>query len=512
VSEQHVIAAIDVGTNSIHMVVARATNTGFQTITREKAVARLGEGGGDMKKLSAAAMDRGVTALRNMKRIADAHNAPIYAVATSAVREASNNSEFVARVAREAGIDVEVISGVEEARLIHLGVLQAIPLDGRRSILIDIGGGSTEVVVADQADELFVRSYKLGAVRLTNRFLADPSNRSADINACRKFVESTLEPNKREVKRLGHDIAIVSSGTAETIARISWLMHNSEQPRSVNAITFTRDDLDAVVKQLATCSTVDERRAIPGMDDARADIIMAGALILQTIAQSFGIKEFTYSDYSLREGVLLEAARRMDLRTDAAVPNVAIESARKLSMRCDEDHQHSEHVAFLACSMFDQLEEAFEIEQSDRILLEAAALLANVGITVSHSRHHMHSYYIIRNAELVGFNDHEIELVAQIARYHRKSEPKDQHPEFAALSPDDQMRVRALAGILRVAIGLDRTHDGRCKQAIVDVGKKDIVITAKGDKGVDLELNIYAAAERVSLMENTFQHKVAFKA
>ena len=188
-----IIAAIDIGTNSIHMVVAKVSPSGFEVITREKDNTRLGEGGGDMKMLSPEAIERGIKALRNMRRIADAHRASVFAVATSAVREAKNSADFVDRAANEAGIDIEVISGVEEARLIHLGVLQALPLSDKRSLLIDIGGGSTEVVIFDHTEELFVRSFKIGAVRLTNRFFPFTSTHPASVPSCSKFIASTVD-------------------------------------------------------------------------------------------------------------------------------------------------------------------------------------------------------------------------------------------------------------------------------------------------------------------------------
>ncbi len=500
----HAIAAIDIGTNSIHMVIARSTEGGFEVITREKNSARLGEGGGDMKLMSAQAMDRGIEALRHMRRVADVHRATIFAVATSAVREASNADEFVDRALTEAGIEIRVISGMEEARLIHLGIIQALPLSNKRSLMIDIGGGSTEVVIADHAEELFARSFKLGAVRLTNRFFQSDSLHPASIPSCRRFIESTIAPNQREIRQLGHDIAVVTSGTAETLANMCWGLHHSEAPRSINGLTFTADDLHTVTELIASAESSDERSKLPAMDSQRVDIILAGALILDTIATSLGIKTFTYCDYALREGVLLDASRRLQPHLDADLHNVAIESAKKLSIRCDDDPAHSATVARLACSIFDDLVKLFEIDEHNRIYLEAAALLANVGITVSHSRHHHHSYYIIRNAELLGFTDHEIEIIAQIARYHRKSEPKAQHQQFAALDNKDQYCVRLLSGILRIAIGLDRTHDGRTIGVSVQNLRGTLVITAQGDSVNDLDLNLYATRERSSLLASVF--------
>ena len=502
-----IIAAIDIGTNSIHMVVAKVSPSGFEVITREKDNTRLGEGGGDMKMLSPEAIERGVEALRNMRRIADAHKASVFAVATSAVREAKNSSDFIDRVSNEAGIEIEIISGVEEARLIHLGVLQALPLSDKRSLLIDIGGGSTEVVIFDHTEELFVRSFKIGAVRLSNRFFPNGSTHPASVPSCSKFIASTVEPVKREVLKLRHEVAIVSSGTGETLARMCWMLTHDDMPRSMNGVIFTADELHQVTRMIAM-STLAERSRLNGLDADRVDIILAGALILDTLAESFAITSFMYCDYALREGVLLDAAQRLDPDVNNDLHNVAIQSARKLAERCDDDPSHSLNVSRLSCMLFDEIAHSYELDPHHRLYLEAAAVLANVGLVVSHARHHLHTYYIVRNADLVGFTDHEIELIAQIARYHRKSEPKPQHAAFAALSETDQHSVRMLSAMLRIAIGLDRTHDGRTTSVSVSQKNKSLQITLHGKKRADLDLNLYATQQRVALLAAVFECSV----
>jgi exopolyphosphatase/guanosine-5'-triphosphate,3'-diphosphate pyrophosphatase len=286
-----------------------------------------------------------------------------------------------------------------------------------------------------------------------------------------------------------------------------WLQTHAELPKSLNGIEFTRKQLDEVTLLIISTSPV-ERINLAGMDAGRVDIILAGALILQSLAYEFGITSFTYSDYALREGVLLDAYRRLDPEVDKDLRHVAIDGARKLAARCDDDINHSANVARLSCTLFDELSKLFEIEPHNRLYLETAALLANVGLVVSHARHHLHTYYIVRNADLVGFTDHEIELVAQIARYHRKSEPKLQHNSFAALSTHDQDMVRMLAAILRIGIGLDRTHDGRTTSLKVSMKQSQIQIAISGDSGDDLQLNLYAAQQRTSLLGEVFQSPV----
>lgn len=506
-----VIAAVDIGTNSTHMVVARLTGTGFEVITREKSQTRLGEGGGDMKKLSPAAMDRGVTALRHMRQIADAHGARIVAVATSAVREAANAAQFVRRVRDEAGIDIEVISGLEEARLIHSAVLRALPLGEKPTILVDIGGGSTEVVVFSSHVEHFARSFKLGSVRLTHRFFSTGAPSHRVIDTARRHVESTVEPARAEVRRHFARRAVVTSGTGETIARMCRMLDSNEAPRAMNGAVFTRAQLAEVCRMLVEAGDNDSRGRLPGMDPTRADIILAGAVILDEMARSFGVKEFAYCDYALREGLLINEMNRLSPGAPDDSRHVALESATKFATRCDNDFPHALTVSRLACALFDQLCAHFELDEDDRILLEIAALLANVGMTVSHARHHLHSYYMIRNADLLGLTDDEIEVVAQVARYHRKSEPKESHDTFMALPAPDRARVRMLSAVLRVAIGLDRTHDGRVEDVGIDVDDTTITVVVEAAGSVNLDLNLHAAAERASLLADVFAHKVALE-
>lgn len=505
---QLVIAAIDIGTNSTHMVVARITPSGFEVITREKSQTRLGEGGGDMKELSAAAMDRGITALRNMKKIADVHGAHVVAVATSAVREANNAEAFVHRAKEEAGVDIEVISGLEEARLIHSAVLRALPLADVESLLIDIGGGSTEVVVFTSTTEHFARSFKLGSVRLTHRFFPNAQASKSQLLEARQFTASSIEPARKGLRRRNPRKAIVTSGTGETLARMCSFLGSGDAPRSMNGATFTRQQLQTVVRAIAEAPDVASRSEIPGIDSTRADIILAGAIILEEFAISLDITEFTYCDFALREGLLFNEMQRLSPGGSDDIRHVALASATKLAMRCDDDFSHAQSVARLACILFDQLSHHFELDLNDRLYLETASLLANVGITVSHAKHHLHSYYIIRHADLLGLTDDEIEIIAQIARYHRKGEPKLSHEPFGMLSEDDQNRVRLLSSILRVAIGLDRTHDGRIENVKIAVSKEDITISISSSQEVDIELNVYAAHERASLLAEVFDHNV----
>jgi len=499
------LAAIDIGTNSIHLVVARFDDDGhFEVIADEKESVRLGSSGGDMKELEPDAIDRGIAALTRFHQVADISEAPVTAVATSAVREAENAEEFITRAREESGVEVDVISGVEEARLIYLGILQAVPAIDRRLLLIDIGGGSTEVLLGQHSETLAVRSFKLGAIRLSRRFFKTDRLHPGAVDACRRFVRSMLAPMARDVDRLGFEIAVGSSGTIEAMAAMVVADRATPQPRTLTNATITRKETQAAVKRLAAASTVAKRQTVDGLEPGRADIILGGAIILEQAMELFGIDELVVSDYALREGALLDAFQRRHGGALHHLHDLRRRSVVRLAELMDDEPEHSAHVAELALVLFDETADHHGLDDEARELLEAAALLANVGLAVSHSKHHKHTYYVIRNSDrLSGFTDHEIEMVALVARYHRKSAPSPKHGEFAALRPQDQQTVSTLAGLLRVAIGLDRTHAGLVTSVRVHADGGTLVIEALAEPGADLSLELYTANERSGLLEAT---------
>ena len=496
-----VLAAVDIGTNSVHLVVARVGENRIEVVEREREMVRLGSSATDMKRLTPAAMKRGIEALDRFRQVAAIHGASMRAVATSAVREAENRATFIER-AREVGIEIEVISGFEEARLIFLGVLQAVPVFDRQVVVCDIGGGSTEIVVGTHGDILTARSLKLGSIRLSRRYFPDAKLSSGAVDRCRRDIRTALTPAVREIRRAGFDVAVGSSGTIGAVCAMAAARQNGGSvPRTLNNFTVSRDDIDGVVKRLIKAPTVKERARTPGLDPRRADIILAGALILEQVVHEIGAEALTFSDYALREGVLLDTWRRIHGGSLHHLSDLRRRSVLRLGRQMDEDSEHSEHVARMALELFDATADRHGLGDDSREVLEAAALLANVGLFVSHAGHHKHSYYVIRNSELLtGFTDREIELIAQVARYHRKSAPRKKHPEFASLQRDDQQRVRVLAGILRVAVGLDRNHGRRVTGVRVADDDGQLVIGAVPAPGQDVSLELYAAGTRSDLL------------
>ena len=508
------IAAVDVGTNSLHFVVARTTDGDrFEVLTREKEMVRLGSGSTDMKELAPEAIDRAVEALGRFRRIADSHGAPMRAVATSAVREAENRNDLLRRARTEAGVEIEVVSGVEEARLIHLGVLQALELYDRRLMLCDIGGGSTELLIGERGEALASVSFKLGAVRLTNRFFASGGLHPSAVDSCRRHIQGVLASFDRAVAEHGFEVAVGSSGTIEQVYRLARGLAGDGPLRTLNAAVLTRKQVIAVVELLIEARAAGTTDGLADLDPKRADIILAGALVLEGVVQRFGIKELVLSEYALREGVFLDTIARQRGGSLPHLRDVARRSALDLMAACDEDPVHSEHVARLALELFDETADRHGLGADARALLEAGALLANVGLVISHGKHHKHSYYLIRNSDrLVGFTDQEIEVVAQISRYHRKSAPKSSHPEWAALDDDDKRTVLVGAAVLRVAIGLDRSHRQAVTGLSVSERDGDVVISVRtDDPAEDLSLELYAADERSGLLGEVLGAPVAIE-
>ncbi|MEM7338377.1 MAG: Ppx/GppA phosphatase family protein [Actinomycetota bacterium] len=502
-------AAIDIGTNSFHLVVARGgTEGGFEVVTTEKDMVRLGSQGEGMRRLSPDGIERGVKALTRMVEVAHSLGADIRAVATSAVREAENRAEFVERVERELGISVEVVSGTEEARLIHHGVVHAIPVGDQRCLIVDIGGGSTEFIVGDGPTLIEPRSLRLGAIRLTTEYLGEMGEEAPTMEArlaLRAHLRGALDGVSRDLGRLQPELAIGSSGTISTVAEII-AAERRDDVRNLNGFTFTAAELKAATQRVVT-STLAERKAIKGLDERRADIIVGGIVLLDEIFAAFGLEEMTVSEYALREGVLFDrfpagAEHLRDLRRSNAL---------RLARQLDPDSGHAVTAANLATTLFDETAAIHGLEPSARELLEVAGLLHNVGMFISHSGHHKHSYYVIRNSErLTGFTEHEVELVALIARYHRRSLPTQKHRPFAALSADDQYLVSVCAGLLRVAIGLDRRHRGLVVSVATEYSekRKKLTVLPRVAKTTDLAVEIAAATERSALLAGVLEADV----
>ena len=495
------LAAIDIGTSSVHLAIARPVEGGRpERVLREKLPVRLGSGASDMKTLDPAAVDRALEALQSFRSLADAHDAVVEAVATSAVREAEDASDFLDRARAEADIDVAIIAGVEEARLIHLGVLGAVPLADTNHLVIDIGGGSTEFIVGHGVEPQLLRSLKVGHVRTSNRFFPDGIIDDESIAECRAFLRSFFARVAVDATNAGFDRVVGCSGTFETVAEV--VRRRRDHGRSDKTGAITRAEVDAAVDLILAASTPSERAEIPGVDPHRADTMAAAALIVEALMDSLNFDEFTVSPDALREGLVLDRLNARSPANDGLLhlSSIRASSVRSVAERYGENIAHARQATDVALRLFDSTVEQHTFGQFERDILEAAAMLHNVGRFVGHGGHHRHSQYLIRNTEhLAGFHEHETNLIAIVARYHRKSAPKPSHREFAALTLRDQQLVRVLAGMLRIGIALDRTYRTAASDVSVGVTANTLVLSVKGD---DLDLEVFAANQTKALLEH----------
>ena len=505
------IAAIDIGTNSFHLVIAKIDSKGrFTVITRAKEVVRLGSSSNDMKYLSPEAMDRGVEALNRFKMICDSYKAKITAVATSATREALNKDDFISRVKSETGIDVNIVSGFEEARLIYLGVLQSLNIFDKRILLVDIGGGSTEFLIGEKGNVIYANSTKIGAVRLSNKFSLDKKISGNDLKNAEQFVKGVLSPVIRHLSSMEFELAVGSSGTIMNIGTIinAENLPDEESDFNMNGFVIRKKQLVAATETIFEAETLAQRLLIPGLDPKRADIITAGAVILKQIFDGLGLEKMTVSNYALREGIISNQIQQSISHYDFGnQTDVRYGSVLHLGENTNFDRQHSFHVLGLAVRIFDFLKNRYSLTPDDKIYLEAACILHDVGHHISHNAHHKHSYYIIRNSELLGFNDREIEIIANVARYHRKSHPKTKHEGFGKLDMQSRELVRRLSGILRLADALDRSHKSIVKS--IELTQADNTLNIRlTECDSEPSLEIWGANLRKGLFEESFGLKV----
>jgi exopolyphosphatase / guanosine-5'-triphosphate,3'-diphosphate pyrophosphatase len=505
------LAAIDIGTNSFHLVIAEADiiSGRFHTLARDKEIVRLGSGTTDMKYIHEEAMVRGLSVLKRFSDLAQTYGAPVRAIATSAVREALNKDEFIRRARIETGVNVEIASGTEEARLIHLGVLHSLPVSRKRILLLDIGGGSTEILIAKGRRIFYSNSIKLGAVRLMQRFFPSETLNRKAISECRKYVRGMLEPIVREIKSHPFDVAIGTSGTIMNLASILRLRRFKAGDAPLNGVRIAADDLYELADEILGKPTSADRLRISGLDPKRVDIIPAGAILASSIFKEFHLQKLTISDYGLREGVLFDSIEKLHpKKAFDPLHDLRFKSSIHLAERCQYEKKHSHQVTRLALSLFLQTQRLHNFGEEEREFLESAALLHETGLFVSHDSHHRHSYYLIRNAELAGFTENEKAIIANVARYHRKSYPKFKHEEFSTLSTKDQDIVSKLASILRIADGLDRSHTSAVDHLKVRIIGGRMYITSFCNRKHDPAMEQWGAERNQALFEKTFNMKV----
>ena len=464
-ADQRRIAAIDIGTNSFHLLVAAVDPKlrTFRIIQAEKATTRLGERDPETGELTEAAMQRGLETLRQFRDLAASHRVEqIVTAATSAVREAPNGRDFLQTILDDLGMEVDLVSGPEEARLIYLGVLSGMPFGDRPHLLLDIGGGSTELILADGRDARALTSTRVGAVRLQRDFVRDdpmPPQRRSFLQA---FIQGSLEPAvdkvRRRIKPGETPVLVATSGTAMAIGSLA-ASEEERPPRKLHGYRVTRQSLNQVVDRLIMMTPV-QRRELAPINDRRAEIIVPGALILQTTMKMLGVEEFVLSERALREGLIVDWMLRQGLLEDRFSFQSSIRQRTVLHQvqRFAVNQSRAERVASHALSLYDATRGVMHDDSGEgRELLWAAAMLHTCGQHINISAYHKHTWYLIRHGELLGYSETEHLMVAAIARYHRRSLPKKRHESWQLVATRDNRRcVHQMALLLRLAAALDR--------------------------------------------------------
>ncbi len=505
------IAAIDVGSNSIKLLVARrdAAEPGHWTeILREKEMVRLGQETLVSGSLSEEAMADGIDCLARYAALARAAGASaIIAVATCAVREAANGDDFVKRVRKETGLRLNVISGEEEARLITRAVRSELPPSCDPLLVLDIGGGSTEVVVAKGDRILLAESLDLGAVRLTDLYVSSEPLAAKDERRLRRAIRSRLARLRKPVRKAKIKTAAGTSGTILAVAAIAGEL-SGRSPAGTGHRALERKDVARIAGLLGK-ATARQKIRIPGLEADRRDIAVAGAILLEELLRAFDVETLLVSDRSLRDALVLETPAPAT-GGRSVERNIRRDSVARLARRSGLPGVHASRIKDLALSLFDQTHGLHQLTALEREWLEYAAALHDIGLSVAYARHHHHSHYLILHGDLKGFTRDEVELIALLARYHRKSVPGETHEAFRTLDPWKKPVVEKLAAILRAADALDRTHRGLVRKVRATLrGKRlHLALLARGP----LDLELWALKKKGRFFERTFGVKLVVRA
>lgn len=498
------LAAIDIGTNSIRcIVVAVEANDSIRVVGDEKDQVRLGEGLYASGKISRAAWVRAEQALQRMVLIAQGLGVDVIeAVATSAVRQAKNGARFLRQMEQLTGLKIRLISGDEEARLAALSAQYNFDLDGSRYAVIDIGGGSVEVVtgVGDHLGEIV--SLELGAVYLTETFQGGDPLSELQFRQMRRQVRHELKHRLPQAMQMS--AVIGSGGTLTNLAGMVMAMRG-EKFDSVHRYEVLRSE---VVHLLAMLRRKDlkSRAATPGLDPARADIIVAGITVINELLRHFGCNLLRINHKGIREGLILSSLEKHGLIASRLPQLDWRTSLEQFARSCHFDEEHSRHVCRLAQAIFAEVAGPSGFGAAEQRLLEAAALLHDIGYFINYEQHHKHTYHLVRHANLFGFTPREQELIANIARYHRKSLPKKSHENFSGLPAADQELVRRLGGILRLADGLDRCRTGRVRTIQCRLHQGTLEITLQGEE--DLTVELHGGRSKGDLYMKAFGHSL----
>jgi exopolyphosphatase/guanosine-5'-triphosphate,3'-diphosphate pyrophosphatase len=502
------IAAIDIGTNSIHMVIAEASGRqGFDIIDREREVVQVGRGSFGSGRLRQDAIRRTTDSLARFVHLARRHQVDrILCTATAAVREARNGAEFLAAAREAAGITPRIIPATQEGRLIYLGIRSALELGEEPCVIVDIGGGSMQLVLANRVRCALTLSAPLGALRLTESFLeSDPASRR-DLQRLRQHVRKVAAEPLEKVGAGKPVRAYGSSGSIHALANVAHWLQAATPIGHINGHVLTLESLERATRELQSM-TLRDRERLPGLDTHRAEIIVAGAVVLRHVLEELELPGITLSDFGVREGLVNDfVTRHAGQLTSAAAKPLRLRSVLRCLGRFRLDAHHPKHVAELSLQLFDGLAGVHKLNGPERELLHFAALLHDIGGVIGYDGHAEHSHYIIMNASLRGLSAGELRMIANVARYHNKARPRKHDRDFIGLGKRERRVVRWLAALLRIAEGLDRSHERLVQSVRVARSSGGFVIRVSARREAQLE--IWAARRRVDLLTRLLKRPV----
>lgn len=497
------VGFIDIGTNSIRLALVQITSNGAYTVLSEqKETVRLGEEEFKDNTLHPDAINRAVIVCQQFATMARNNNAQeIVVVATSAAREAKNKKSFIETLNTVAQLDVKIISGIEEARLIYLGVADGFDLKNETALMVDIGGGSTELIVANHNEYFHLDSMKLGAIRVSSKFFpeVDPNPVSPEkYDKIKKHIRDVAIRPLQRVQEYSFDQIIGSSGTIENLASFAKYLSKGRAPNTGEMVSTK--EIQAAIQHLCSL-TLEQRSTLPGINPRRSDIIIGGAAIIETILEETNSKGLFVTNRTLRDGLLVDYLIRSGYSTFYENRSVRYRSVYQLARKCNIDEPHAAHVKKLSLDLFDSSEKIglHQLGPYYRELLDFASILHDIGIFLSYSDHHKHSYYLIQNSDLAGFNQNEIQILAAVAFFHRKKFPKSSRPQLHGLTNNEKNAVRIISTLIRLAEALDRSHQDVIAKVSLAPGPKNLVY-----------LNLYSESDCKLELWSLEKHKLLF--
>ncbi|MEI6288888.1 MAG: Ppx/GppA phosphatase family protein [Chloroflexota bacterium] len=492
------IAAIDVGSNAIRMVVGRLNIDGkIETLESLRLPVRLGQDAFSRGVFSEQTMQMAVDAFLRFKNIREVFDVEqVRTVATSAMRETSNSEALIDMIARETGFQVELISGDEEARLIHLAVINKVDLKQKRCVMIDIGGGSVEVTLSDGERVLSTESYGMGTVRLLKKLESNDGQNISFNHLLREYAESARKHIDREIGNEKIEICLGTGGNIEEIGRLRRRLFKKEREDLISL-----DELERLIEKLDELS-VEERIRKMDLRPDRADVILPAAVVLHMIVKETGVKEILIPCVGLKDGVLLDM---LPVESGPQVPrrDQALESADRMGRKYAYDSDHAYYTRRMARQIFEMTAKLHMLSENELLLLEIAAMLHDIGHFINTLEHDQHGYYLLCHHVLIGLTSNEQKIAANIVRYHRKENPAATDENIRSLSTRDRLIVIKLCSILRIADALDTSHTARINDILIEKNESGRwELSLRGDGEFMLEK--WTLEKRKVLFQETF--------